>query len=72
MSVFTDIARPLEVQNIINHVMSERAEAARGFAAAPSAGAQDVVTQLERLEALLERGTITHEEFEIQKRRLID
>lgn len=72
MSVFTDISRPLEVQNIINHIMSDRADSARGFAAAPSAGGQDVVSQLERLEALLERGTITHEEFEIQKRRLID
>jgi hypothetical protein len=32
----------------------------------------DVPTQLEKLEGLLERGTITPDEFETQKRRLLD
>ena len=32
----------------------------------------DIATQLEQLEGLLERGTLTREEFETQKRRLLD
>jgi hypothetical protein len=45
--------------------------AATSFTGAPSVGADDVVSQLERLEALLHRGTITQVEFEQQKQRLL-
>ena len=64
---FTDIARPEEVQNIIHS--SLQARASRSFDGAPSLGG--VAQELERLEALRDRGTLTDEEFEEQKRRLL-
>ena len=36
-----------------------------------AAGGTDVATQLEKLEAMRDRGTLTPEEFEQQKRRLL-
>jgi uncharacterized membrane protein YdbT with pleckstrin-like domain len=65
---FTDVRRPGRVQNII-HAQMEVNEARR-FGGA-SAG-NDVATQLEKLEGLLERGTITQEEFDDQKRQLLE
>ncbi len=38
----------------------------------PTAASADVVTQLEKLEALRDRGSISAEDFEVQKRRLLD
>lgn len=38
---------------------------------ATSAAGTDVVSQLEKLEGMLERGTLTQEEFDAQKRRLL-
>lgn len=72
-STFTDINRPIYVKNTINELMRDRNSGRGGFVAAPGAGggADDVVSRLERLEGLLERGTITQEEFETQKRRLL-
>jgi hypothetical protein len=35
-------------------------------------GGNDVATQLEKLEGLRDRGTISDEDFEEQKRRLLD
>ena len=32
----------------------------------------DVASQIEKLEGLLERGTLTHDEFDEQKRKLLD
>ncbi|CAN5806854.1 MAG: PH domain-containing protein [Ilumatobacteraceae bacterium] len=40
--------------------------------AATSGASNDVVTQLEKLEALRDRGSLSPEEFEAQKRRLLD
>ena len=37
----------------------------------PAPATTDLADQLERLEALRDRGTLTPEEFEIQKRRLL-
>ena len=67
-----DIPDPEAVQNIIHSAVLTRVRAATTFTAAPSVGGDDVVSQLERLEALLDRGTITPTEFERQKRRLLD
>lgn len=65
---FTDVRQPDRVQMIINAQKS-----ALRSAAAPVGGAQpaDVASQLEKLEGLLERGTITQEEFDEQKRRIL-
>jgi membrane protein YdbS with pleckstrin-like domain len=41
------------------------------FAPPPPAAGTDVATQLEKLEGMLERGTLTPEEFAAQKRRLL-
>lgn len=64
---FSDIARPEEVQNIVNSCIQSRAT--RTFQGAPSLGG--LAQELERLEALRDRGTLTDEEFEEQKRRLL-
>lgn len=67
-STFSDINRPIFVKNTINQLMHDKGDTAPRR----SEGGEDVVGQLERLEAMLERGTITQEEFDVQKRRLID
>lgn len=64
---FSDIARPEEVQNIIHSTLQTRVS--RSFDGAPSVGG--VAQELERLESLRDRGTLTDEEFEEQKRRLL-
>ena len=64
---FTDVRKPDRVQNLIHS--QREANQSRMFG-----GGQvvtDVPTQLEKLEGLLGRGTITPEEFEAQKRRLL-
>jgi uncharacterized membrane protein YdbT with pleckstrin-like domain len=66
---FTDIRHPEDVQNLI-HTQMERVAQRRGGYSQPTTSV-DVADQLERLEGLLERGSITDEEFEQQKRRLL-
>lgn len=66
---FTDVRKPDRVQNLIHS--QREANQSRMF----GGGAQhvtDVPTQLEKLEGLLQRGTISVDEFEAQKRRLLD
>jgi membrane protein YdbS with pleckstrin-like domain len=67
---FTDIKDPDGVQNLISREIEsyrDRRDGARG-GVAPSV---DVTIQLERLEGLLQRGTITQEEFDSQKSKLL-
>lgn len=64
---FSDISRPEEVQNIVNSCIQTRAS--KTFMGAPSLSG--IAHELERLEALRDRGTLTDEEFEEQKRRLL-
>lgn len=64
---FTDIRHPEKVQNLI-HAQTAASEQRRVGGEQP---ATDVATQLEKLEGLLERGSLTPEEFEEQKRRLL-
>ena len=66
---FTDIRHPDKVQNLI-HSQMEGVARRRGGYAAPTAG-PSVPEQLERLEGLLERGSITQDEFDAQKRKLL-
>lgn len=69
---FSDIRRPDEVQNLISNEIEayrdRRAASNPGFAAPQM---HDVAGQLERLEGLLQRGTITQEEFDHQKAKLL-
>lgn len=64
---FSDIGRPDAVQKIIHEAIADRTEGR--FMPAPSS--IDMADQLERLEALRDRGSLTDEEFEQQKRRLL-
>lgn len=67
---FTDIRHPDKVQNLI-HAQMEILHQRRGGYSAPRSAGVDVAEQLERLEGLLERGTITREEFDSQKDKLL-
>lgn len=62
---FTDVRQPDRIQRVIHAEMeSLRRSASAG-------GSLDVAAQLERLESMLLRGTLTDEEFDRQKRRLL-
>ncbi len=64
---FTDIRQPDRVQRAIHGQM----DLGRSRAAAAAGSSVDVATQLEKLEGMLERGTLTPEEFTLQKQRLL-
>lgn len=68
---FTDVRNPDQVQKLIHaqkRMLEERRYA--GSTAATGRGL-DVVTQLEKLEGLLERGMLSRDEFDQQKRQLL-
>jgi uncharacterized membrane protein YdbT with pleckstrin-like domain len=65
---FTDIRRPAQVQNLIHAQMEGHFQRRAGYAA-PATG--DVTEQLQRLEGMLQRGTLTQEEFDAQKAKLL-
>jgi len=65
---FTDIRHPAQVQNLIHAQMEGHFQLRAGYVNAP---AGDITEQLQRLEGLLQRGTLTQEEFDIQKTRLL-
>ena len=65
---FTDIAQPERVQNIIHSTIQ-----ARGAGRADATpGSMSIAGEIERLEALRDRGTISDDEFLEQKRRLLN
>lgn len=68
---FTDIKNPDKIQNLIHAQMEENVNRMYQGQRSSSTPNPDVTTQLERLEALRERGTLTPEEFEAQKQRLL-
>jgi membrane protein YdbS with pleckstrin-like domain len=82
---FTDVRHPDKVQLILHEAIEENATGIspsagempnRPPAAAPVSTPlppppPDVTSQLEKLEGLLQRGSITRDEFELQKRRLL-
>lgn len=70
---FTDIREPDRVKNLIHAMINEnernafRGTDGGGFMASGS----DVASQLEKLEGMRDRGTLSPDEFEAQKRRLL-
>jgi uncharacterized membrane protein YdbT with pleckstrin-like domain len=65
---FTDVRHPDKVQNLI-HVQMESNQT-RMFSG-QGAASTDVATQLEKLEGMLHRGSLSQEEFDAQKRKLL-
>lgn len=65
---FTDIQRPQEVKKILLNHVQRRIDLRAGVI---HSAQSDVATQLEKLEGLLQRGSLTREEFEREKRRLL-
>lgn len=65
---FTDIRQPDRVQRELHAQMEENKK--RRFAV-PSGGGTDVASQLEKFEGMLERGTLSAEEFQSQKNKLL-
>ena len=67
---FTEVRDPDRVQALI-HTQVDAKMTRRGSQASGGDATGDVASQLEKLEGLLERGTITQEEFDDQKRRIL-
>jgi len=69
---FTDVRKPQRVQNLVHAQVEAKSRQRGGYAASTaSAGPLDVGGQLEKLEGLLQRGSLTQEEFDLQKQRLL-
>jgi membrane protein YdbS with pleckstrin-like domain len=75
---FTDVKHPDRIQNLIYAQMELNADRMYGRTnrdgtpLGASAPPLDVPSQLEKLEGMRDRGTLTPEEFEAQKRRLLE
>lgn len=67
---FTDIRRPDQVQKTIHSQKEENDKRRFTVTGATTSGA-DVASQLEKLEGMLERGTLTPDEFQAQKDKLL-
>lgn len=65
---FTDIKNPGAVQNLIHAQMETNHTRMYGGG---GGGGNDVASQLEKLEGMLERGTLSQDEFDREKRRLL-
>jgi uncharacterized membrane protein YdbT with pleckstrin-like domain len=68
---FTDIKNPERVQNLIHTQVDVKMMRRSGGPAAAAAPSTDVASQLEKLEGLAQRGAISPEEFEAEKRKLL-
>ena len=66
---FTDIRNPDRVQREIHTQMEENER--RRFIVPGQGSGDDVATQLEKLEGMLERGSLSPEEFQSQKDKLL-
>ena len=66
---FSDIRHPDRVQNLIHSQMEENEK--RRFTVNTGSSTTDVATQLEKLEGMFERGTLSREEFQDQKDKLL-
>jgi uncharacterized membrane protein YdbT with pleckstrin-like domain len=69
-SRYTDIRHPDRVQRLI-HAQMENTAQRHGSYAKDRGGVDGVTEQLERLEGMLQRGTLSLDEFEAQKRKLL-
>jgi uncharacterized membrane protein YdbT with pleckstrin-like domain len=65
---FTDVRHPDRIQNIIHAQINENESR---FVTQTPVSALDTATQLEKLEGMLQRGTLTRDEFDLEKRRLL-
>jgi uncharacterized membrane protein YdbT with pleckstrin-like domain len=72
-SRFSDVRHPDRVQRLINSQMELVAQRRGGYSSAPgtAATAIDVAEQLEKLEGMMHRGSLTPEEFAAQKQKLL-
>jgi uncharacterized membrane protein YdbT with pleckstrin-like domain len=71
-SRFSDIKQPDQVQRMIHSQMETAAERRGSYSRSMGAPAStSVADELERLEGMLQRGTLSPEEFESQKRKLL-
>jgi uncharacterized membrane protein YdbT with pleckstrin-like domain len=68
-SRFSDIKHPDQVQRMIHSQMEAAMQRRSGRSVDQPAA--NVADQLERLEGMLQRGTLTPEEFDQQKRKLL-
>jgi uncharacterized membrane protein YdbT with pleckstrin-like domain len=70
---FTDVRKPQNVQNLIHAQVEAKNRQRAGYAqpVVSSAAPLDVAGQLEKLEGLLQRGSLSQEEFDAQKARLL-
>jgi uncharacterized membrane protein YdbT with pleckstrin-like domain len=68
---FTDIRHPDKVQNLVHAQVEALVQLRAGYTNQSRPAGGDVADQLERLEGLLQRGTITPEEFAAQKAKLL-
>ena len=66
---FTDIRRPDQVQKTIHSQKEEHDK--RRFTVTGATAGGDVASQLVQLEGMLERGTLTEDEFQAQKDKLL-
>ncbi len=67
---FSDVRHPDRVTNTIHKQMDVNEDRMYDRTHGPATGV-DVAGQLERLEGMLQRGTLTQEEFDNQKRKLL-
>lgn len=67
---FTDIKHPERVQKLLHAQMESNEQ--RAYQGLAGATGGDVASQLEKLEGMLERGTLSQEEFDRQKAKLLD
>ncbi|CAB4873369.1 unannotated protein [freshwater metagenome] len=67
---FSDIRNPSGVQNLLHAQVEAKASRGMNFAP-PAATPVDVAGQLEKLEGLLQRGSLSQDEFDAQKARLL-
>jgi membrane protein YdbS with pleckstrin-like domain len=63
---FTDVRHPDQIQNIIHAEMNANERRTQG-----TPGPVDRASQLEKLEGMLQRSTLTRDEFEAEKRRIL-
>jgi uncharacterized membrane protein YdbT with pleckstrin-like domain len=64
---FSNIRQPDEIQKLIYRMMNLSDDRGRQ----PIVSQTDAATQLEKLEGMLQRGSLTQEEFDAQKRKLL-
>ena len=69
---FTDVKNPDKIQNLIHSQMELNEARMRDSAQGAAAAGGDHASQLERLEAMRDRGTLTEEEFQAHKQKLLD